>query len=129
MHLDLCLVTREVEGDTLSPDRLAEALVDFKEDLGKYLEGFEVKNAEEDDDAQDVASAILDIEHLRKEMEEETKKAKEITLDDYEVILHRRFNSFLDLGMSIPVAIASLHRVEGRDIFRVRDEFWQFLGS
>lgn len=129
MHLDICLVTREEEGATLSPDRLAESLVDLKQDLGEYLEGFEVKNAEEDEDAADVQSAIFQIEALREELDDPGKKVTELTLTDYEMSLHKRYHEFLNLGCSTMVALASLHRVEGTSIFRVRDEFWDFLAQ
>lgn len=127
MHLDICLVTREEEGATLSPDRLAESLVDLKQDLGSHLEGFEVKNADEDEDAADVQSAIFQIEALREELDDRGKKVTELELTEYEQVLHRRYHEFLDMGVSTMVAIASLHRVEGTEIFRVRDEFWDFL--
>lgn len=127
MHIDLCLTTTEEEGKTLSPDRLAEAIIDLKEDLGEFLEGFEVKNADEDDDAADVQSAIFSIEALREELDDRGKKVTELELTDYEQVLHRRYHEFLDMGVSTMVAMASLHRVEGTEIFRVRDEFWDFL--
>lgn len=127
MHIDLCFSTTEEEGKTLSPDRLAEAIVDFKESLGGFLEGFEVMNADKDEDAGDVQNAIFTIEALREERDAAGKEVSEIDLNEYERMLYEDYEKSINDGQSIVLAIANLHRKWDRDIFNVRDEFWDFL--